>query len=98
MNFLLIIFIILFLFLGYILGRFGHYYLNDWMKNPAWAPHHWLYGLVLVCIGIFYRYDYLGIGMISFGVGLFISDLKDFLEGRLIGADEEGEKRFWGID
>jgi hypothetical protein len=33
-------------FAGYLLGRFGHAYLNIWLGNPDWALHHWIYGAI----------------------------------------------------
>jgi len=49
-------------------------------------------------IGIIYFHSGFGFPVFSFGVGHFISDLKDFLLFKFIGPDEEGEKKFWGID
>lgn len=93
-----IIYLVTMAFGGYLLGRWGHYYLNIWLKNPKWAPHHWIYGLVLIIPGLsFFKYYYLGTLMFSFGAGQFISDLKDFLQLKFIGPDEEGKKIFWGI-
>lgn len=88
----------LFAFLGYLVGRWSHYYLNVKLKNPKWAPHHWIYGLILIIIGLNFRQDVFGLPTFSFGVGHFVSDLKDFLNLKFIGPDEEGEKKFWGID
>jgi len=34
----------------------------------------------------------------AFGLGHFVSDLKDFWELKFIGPDEEGPTKFWGID
>ena len=85
-------------FIGYVIGRWGHYYLNVRLKNPSWAPHHWIYGLVLIITGLFFIKSFLGLLTFSFGLGHFISDLKDFLQLKFIGPDEEGEKKFWGID
>lgn len=100
MVFLNILVFIFFGFLGYLIGRFGDYYLNFWMKDPAWAPHHWIYGLVLTALGTFYLGDSLASGVIFFGIGLFISDLKDFLELKIIGSDgkDKSQRRFWHVD
>lgn len=85
-------------FFGYLVGRFSHVYLNVWVGNPGWAPHHWIYGLILVVLGIvFWEVELAKLGLF-FGAGLFVSDLKDFLALKFIGPDEEGEKKFWGID
>ncbi len=95
-----IIIFLFFSFLGYLIGRWGDNYLNFWMKDPSWAPHHWIYGLVLVAFGTFYLTSCLGLITISFGAGLFISDLKDFLELKVIGSDGKDilQRRFWHID
>jgi H+/Cl- antiporter ClcA len=100
MAILNIITFLFFAFLGYIIGRFGDYYLNFWMKDPSWAPHHWIYGLILIAFGTFYLGNNLGLWAISFGAGLFISDLKDFLELKVIGSDNKikSQRHFWHID
>jgi hypothetical protein len=100
MAILSIIYFLLFSFLGYIIGRFGDYYLNFWMKDPGWAPHHWIYGLILIGLGTFYLRNDFGFWAIAFGIGLFISDLKDFLELKVIGSDNKikSQRRFWHID
>jgi hypothetical protein len=87
-------------FLGYLIGRWGDYYLNFWLKDPSWAPHHWIYGLILIVISLLFLKDNLELWTISFGAGLFVSDLKDFLELKFIGKDnkDKSERRFWHID
>ena len=69
-------------------------YLNVWLRNTKFAPHHWIYGVILIFLGL--RYS--EIPFASFGFGLFLSDSKDFLKFKLIGPDEDGKKNFWGID
>ena len=62
------------------------------------TPHHWIYGFALALYGLFYqsRWGFLGF---SFGIGLFISDFKDFIKLRIISRDKrESEWRFWHID
>ena len=93
---ILIYFIVV--FMGYIVGRWAHYCLNVWLKNPSWAPHHWIYGLILMIVGLIFYREFIGLLVFSFGLGHFISDLKDFLQLEFIGADKEGEKKFWGIN
>ena len=62
------------------------------------VPHHWIYGLILMILGaVFYKHD-LGRAAFYFGVGLFVSDFKDFLQLKFLGADQPGEKKFWRID
>ena len=87
-------------FLGYLLGRFGDYYLNFWMGDPGWAPHHWIYGLILMIVGLFFFKDNLELWIFSFGFGLFISDLKDFLDFKFFAPDGKTKetRRFWHID
>ncbi len=83
---------------GYLVGRAAHYWLNPWLGNPAWAPHHWIYGLLMIPLGWWFGTG-LGIMLMAFGVGLFISDLADFLAGLWIGPDDAtAPRRFWGID
>ena len=87
------------MFVGYIFGRWGHYYLNDKLGNPKWAPHHWIYGVIVALLGLILSYKSdLGLMLISFGIGHFISDLKDFLKFKFVGPDEIGKRKFWGID
>ncbi|OGC38564.1 hypothetical protein A2V54_03905 [candidate division WWE3 bacterium RBG_19FT_COMBO_53_11] len=85
-------------FAGYLLGRFGHAYLNVWLENPDWAPHHWIYGAILMVVGFFFRDKPWGWAVFFFGLGHFISDLKDFINLKFIGPDEEGPQKFWGVD
>jgi hypothetical protein len=81
-------------FSGYVVGRFGHVYLNVWLRNPKILPHHWIYGVVLIFLGL--RYS--ATSPIAFGFGLTISDLRDLLKFKLIGSDKDGKKNFWDID
>jgi len=98
MAILIIINLLVVAFLGYVIGRFGDYYLNFWINDPP-APHHWIYGLVLIPAGSFYL-ESLGVLIMSFGFGLFISDLKDFLDFKFWGKDGKTKevRRFWHID
>ena len=75
-------------FIGYFIGRLGHVY-----GGQLKGPHHWIYGVALIIIGWFYS-----IYILSLGIGVFISDLRDFIKGRFYGVDEPGRKKFWGID
>lgn len=94
-----IVFIVLSSIIGYLIGRFGHRYVNVWLGNPWWVPHHWITGLLIVIVGVaaFQKIELSG-EIISFGVGHFISDAKDFLKLKIFSPDEDGEKYFWGID
>ena len=75
-------------FLGYLIGRIGDYYAGHWDFF-----HHWIYGIILMCIGVFTN-----IFILSFGLGLFISDFKDFYNCKIYGPDKKTIKRFWGFD
>lgn len=80
-------------FIGYIIGRIGHV-----LGGQIRSPHHWIYGLILAIGGMFFVKEYFGIPTIMFGVGLFVSDLDDFIQLKFYGVDAKGKKRFWGID
>ena len=99
MILLQIIIFILSGFIGYVIGRWGDNYVNFWIKDPPWAPHHWIYGALLMMGALFLRGN-LNIWVFSFGLGLFISDLQDFLDFKFFGSDNKTkeEVRFWHID
>jgi hypothetical protein len=84
---------VLITFIGYSIGRIGHIY-GGHLKDP----HHWIYGLILIIIGIYFYREFWGVFIISLGVGVFISDLKDFFNRRIYGVDNVKKKKFWGID
>lgn len=85
--------LIFFALAGYLIGRWSHAYLNDLVGNPA-APHHWIYGALLMILGIALRKRMIGKLMFTFGLGLFASDLIDFFHFRLLSPDAPGPKRF----
>jgi len=65
------------------------------------APHHWIYGLLLVILGavlLFVFKKFYGYYILMFGLGVFISDLYDFLNLRFYGVDVVEEYKFWGFD
>ena len=80
-------------FLGFAIGRVGHI-----LAGHLKAPHHWIYGLILIIISVIFPHISWTIYLGLFGVGLFISDFKDFWLGRFYGADDVKIKKFWGID
>lgn len=80
-------------FVGYTLGRITHIF---WGYTKS--PHHWIYGLILMIPGLIFYKNFPLVIVFCFGVGHFISDLDDFLHLRFYGEDEEGKKKFWGID
>ncbi len=87
-------------FVGFVVGRIGDNYVNFWIGDPAWLPDHWIYGLILMIIGAWMWQSYIGFCLFSFGLGHFISDLKDFANLKFYGADgkEKGSVKFWHID
>ena len=86
-------------FLGYLLGRFGDYYLNFWLKDPP-APHHWIYGFILMIAGFFFFKNNFQLWTVGFGAGFLVSDLKDFLSLEFYGKDNKNKtkRKFWNID
>ena len=88
-----ILFYISIMFIGYAVGRISHIYWG-YLK----APHHWIYGFILIILGFIFYKNLLGLLAFSFGIGHFISDLDDFLHLKFYGIDRPGKKKFWGID
>jgi len=94
-----ILFFLALVFIGYVIGRWSDSYLNIWMGDPFWAPHHWIYGIILIIAGLFFLEDYfLGIFLFSLGLGHFISDLNDFMDLKVFGSDGKDKMRFWDVD
>ena len=97
--FLIVIIQIIIAFIGFAIGRFsdkyGGYLEKIWIIP---VPHHWIWGVLLIIIGIFFRSSFWGISCISFGIGHFISDLNDFLHMRFFGEEPPHEWSFWNID
>jgi hypothetical protein len=87
------IYFLLTAFAGYAIGRISHIY-GGHLKSP----HHWIYGLMLIVFGLIYRESPWGYFAVSFGIGHFISDLKDFMNLKFYGVDDVKIKKFWGID
>ncbi|MEK7095803.1 MAG: hypothetical protein AAB896_00720 [Patescibacteria group bacterium] len=80
-------------FIGYAIGRVSHI-----LGGHLNAPHHWIYGVLAIIVGvIFYKHNF-GRWLIAFGIGHTISDLKDMLELKFYGRDTVEVKKFWGID
>lgn len=82
-------------FAGFAIGRLGHIF-----GGQLNAPHHWIYGIILIMIGIalwFYKKEW-SFYFIFFGLGLTISDLKDMIDLKFYGVDDVDVKRFWHID
>lgn len=85
------------LFLGYLVGRSGHFFLGDKVN----FLHHWLYGLIILVAGIiFYVFSHKswGLYLIFFGFGIILSDLNDMSHLKSFGRDRLRIKKFWGVD
>ena len=80
------------LFWGFGIGRIGDKYGGHFN-----TPHHWIYGLILIILGVCYISEQLGIISLSFGIGHFVSDLDDFLHLRFWGVDVPHEWKFWSV-
>ncbi len=80
---------------GYSVGRVSHI-----LGGHLNTPHHWIYGLLLMVLGIVADFDRtsLTISAITIGAGLFVSDFKDFKEKRFFGPDVHNNKNFFGFD
>lgn len=81
------------LFGSYAIGRISHI-----LGGHLNTPHHWIYGIIALIIGIIFRRKKWGIYLILFGVGFIISDFKDLLDLKFYGPDAMVKKKFWGID
>ena len=90
-----IIFGLISIFIGYISGRTGHL-----IGGLSLSPHHWIYGLLIMIIGFIlhkkYSKLYFLIGFL--GIGIFISDLNDFLNLQFYGIDTVNQFTFWNFD
>jgi len=93
----IILLYILAAFIGYVIGRIGHVYIQPLLGNPK-NPHHWIYGFILMILGLIYYKNFWWQLIFYLGLGHFISDLNDFLHFKILGPDKEGKKRFWHID
>ncbi len=99
MTVLQVVFILISAFLGYLIGRVGDRYINPLMKDPSWAPHHWIYGAIIMIIGlVLMEKQAMGLWLFSFGLGHLISDFNDFVDLKFIGSDNKENPKFWGID
>lgn len=82
-------------FIGFLNGRIGHIF-----GGASVGFHHWIYGLIIMILGfILYKKHFkTGLFIFSFGVGIFISDLKDFLNLQFYNIDTVDKFVFWNID
>ena len=90
-----IIFSLIIGFIGFSIGRVGHIIGGSW-----YCPHHWIYALLIIIIGLILhsKYPKIYLFIIALGIGLFISDLKDFLNLQFYGVDTVSEFVFWAVD
>lgn len=83
---------------GFTAGRIGHIFGGQIM----WIPHHWIFGLLVVFVGVvcvfIKKIKYLGIILVFVGLGIFVSDFKDFLQMRIWEPDDAPIIKFFGID
>jgi hypothetical protein len=88
-------------FVGFVAGRIGHYFGGS--DNGIFSKlnvHHWIYGLIIIVLVIIIKFKNSKY-ITAFGIGVFVSDLNDFLNFRFIGsspADLNPIKNFWSID
>lgn len=92
-SIVIIIIVFITIFVGYTIGRISHILWGHWN-----TPHHWVYGLICIAIGLVFYENILGKFVFYFGIGHFLSDIKDFLIFKFFGRDSDGPKRFWGFD
>ncbi len=85
------------IFVGFVIGRWGHVYLNVWTGNVGWFPHHWIIGVLMMVVSYFIKGSW-GNYIFWLGLGLFISDFNDFVHFQTFQPDAEGTKKFWGVD
>ena len=94
-----IIIILLFWFLGFTIGRIGDKYYGNLEKIWIFpVPHHWIWGVIFTVLGILFFNYFFALWLISFGIGVFVSDLNDFLHMRLFGEEPLHVWKFWSIE
>jgi|GEM_PF-2541460 len=89
---------IIFCFIGFAIGRFGDkfgYIEKVWIFP---VPHHWIWGVVFFILGVIFISSFWSFLAIPLGIGLFISDLNDFLHLRFFGKEPPHKWKFWSID
>lgn len=80
-------------FVGYAIGRIGSIlwgYMN--------ILHHWVPALIIIVLSPFLRKNWWWVLVLSFGIGLFVSDLNDAVHLKIWGVDDVEVQRFWGVD
>jgi len=87
---------ILSLFVGYIIGRVGHVIGG----NIAWIPHHWIFGVIIMVAPLCFKKisKKVKILIILFGLGLVISDFRDFVRLETFQPEDVTIVKFWAVD
>jgi len=80
-------------FISYCLGRLGHVF-----GGQINGPHHWLYGIPMIIVGIIFWKSIWGKILVAAGIGCMISDFNDMIQFKIYGVDDVEVKRFWGLD
>ena len=89
-----ILFYFLIIFAGFTIGRIGHIY-----GGHLRTPHHWIYGFTMAIGGKAIWDNTFGLIIVLFGLGLLVSDFKDFRKLKFdMQPDIVEKKKFWGID
>jgi len=83
-------------FIGYSAGRIGHIVGG----SVVWIPHHWIFGLIIMIAPLFLKSfsKKVRILILLLGIGVFVSDFKDFTRLETFSPDDVTVVRFWGID
>jgi predicted alpha/beta hydrolase len=88
----IIIYIAVF-FISYSIGRISHI-----LGGHLNTPHHWIYGVIALIVGIIFHREKWSIYLILFGIGFIISDFTDMIDLKFYGVDDVKIKKFWGVD
>ena len=78
------------IFVGYCLGRLGHL-----IGGKDVGFHHWILAVLMIIVAFYMKKNKF---LMALGIGLFISDLRDFLSFKIYSADEVISWTFWGFD
>jgi hypothetical protein len=83
----------IFLIIGYLIGRIGHV-INYYYTNNLPIPHHWIIGYIIMLYGLKKEKN----NIMLFGIGLIISDFNDLLNFKIFGSDNITKLNFFGVD
>jgi len=82
------------IFVGYSVGRISHIIAHG---RHIQSIHHWVYGLVIILLGLLFLNSLWRITAVGVGAGFVISDLNDMLKLRFYGVEKFEKQKFWGI-